>query len=221
MILKEFSPDEKPRERLFTYGIENLSNSEVLAIILQSGIQGENVIDLSNRILSKYNFNTLQNLSLQELIKIRGIGPANASKLLASFELSKRTSQPNLQNKKINTAQDIANYFIPKLKNKKKEYFYCVFLDTKNKIIKSKLIAIGTLNSSMVHPREIFKPAIKESSNSIILLHNHPSGDPTPSKEDIIITKRIIKAGKLISIQVIDHIIIGTNDYWSYNENKK
>ena len=213
MRIKDISNEQRPRERLREKGIESLNDSELLAVILQSGTQGENVIDLSHRLISTFGVEGLNSLSLAELTSIKGIGLAKAAKLIAAFELSKRVNSGRICEKVVSQASDVANYYISKLKDKKKEYFIAVFLDSKNKIISDEVISIGTLNSSLVHPREVFKEAIKNSANSIILVHNHPSGSTEPSDEDYRVNKVLIEAGELVGIKVIDHLIVG-NGRW-------
>jgi|SRR3989344_1069290 len=214
MKIKDIPLENRPIERLQKDGIETLSKAELLAIILKTGNKNENVIDMCNKLLAKYE--NLSKCSLKELQSIKGIGKVKASQILAIFELNKRIS---LSNKKqiIKSAKDVFNYSFLKL-NKDKENFMVLYLDTKNKIIKDEIISIGTLNSSLVHPREVFKNAIKESANSIILVHNHPSGDPKPSEEDKRITKIIFNAGEMLSIKVLDHVIIGDNKWFSFRE---
>ena len=213
--MKEIALEQRPRERLRSEGVDKLNNAELLAILLQNGSKGENVIDLSNRLISTFGLDDLNSLSLKELTEIKGIKMAKASKLIAAFELSKRVSSGRICEKVVKNPADIAKYYISKLKDLKKEYFIAVFLDSKNKIIKDEVISIGTLNSSLVHPREVFKEAIKNSANSIILVHNHPSGNVEPSEEDIIITKKLTEIGNLIGIKLLDHLIIGKELYGS------
>ncbi|MBL7055341.1 DNA repair protein RadC [Candidatus Woesearchaeota archaeon] len=201
--------EQRPRERVKANGVEVLSDPELLAIILQNGSQGENVIDLSHRLINTFGLDKLNSLSLQELMKIKGIKLAKASKLIAAFELSKRVNSGKICEKIVSNAADIASHYMEKLKDLKKEHFIAVFLDTKNKIICDKVISIGTLNSSLVHPREVFKEAIKVSANAIILVHNHPSGDCEASDEDRRITKILMGAGEMVGIKILDHIIIG------------
>jgi len=167
-------------------------------------------------LISTFGIDKLNSLSLQELMKTKGIGLAKASKLIAAFELSKRIKSGTLNNKIISNPSDIASYYMEKLKELNKEHFIAVFLDTKNRIIGEKIISIGTLNSSLTHPREIFKEAIQHSANSIILVHNHPSGDCSPSKEDEKITEILFKSGELINIKALDHIIVGNGSYYSF-----
>ena len=209
LLIKEIALDQRPRERLKIKGIENLSDSELLAIILQSGTSGENVIDLSHRLISLFGLEKLNSLSLAELMKIKGIKLGKASKLIAAFELNKRVNSGKICEKVVKNPSDIASYYIEKLKDLKKEHFIAVFLDSKNKIIKDEVISIGTLNSSLVHPREVFKEAIKCSANSVILVHNHPSGSVEPSDEDYRVNKVLVETGNLIGIKVLDHLIVG------------
>jgi len=207
--MKQIAIEQRPRERLKEKGVENLSDTELLALILEKGNIGENVLDLSNRLISTFGINKLNSLSLQEFMKIKGIKLAKAAKLLAAFELSKRVSSGKICEKVVRNPSDIADYYIEKLKDKKKEYFIAVFLDSKNKIIGDEIISIGTLNSSLVHPREVFKEAIKNSANAIILVHNHPSGNVEPSEEDYRVNKVLVETGDLVGIKVLDHLVVG------------
>ena len=207
--MKQIAIEQRPRERLKEKGVENLSDTELLALILEKGNIGENVLDLSNRLISTFGMDKLNSLSLQEFMKIKGIKLAKAAKLLAAFELSKRVSSGKICEKVVRNPSDIADYYIEKLKDKKKEYFIAVFLDSKNKIIGDEIISIGTLNSSLVHPREVFKEAIKNSANAIILVHNHPSGNVEPSEEDYRVNKVLVETGDLVGIKVLDHLVVG------------
>ncbi len=186
-----------------------MNDSELLAIILQNGTNGENVIDLSHRLIASFGLEKLNSLSLAELMKIKGIKLGKASKLVAAFELSRRVSSGKIYEKIVKNPSDIASYYTEKLKDLKKEHFIAVFLDSKNRIIKDEIISIGTLNSSLVHPREVFKEAIKNSANSVILVHNHPSGNVEPSDEDYRVNKVLVETGNLIGIKVLDHLIVG------------
>jgi len=215
MKIAEISPENRPRERLKREGIQVLSDAEILAVILQKGTREENVIDMSNRLISTYGIDKLSSCSLQELQQIKGVGEAKAMQILAAFELQKRTRN-NKTNKIIKCAKDVFEYCKPKLSHLQKEHFMILHLDTRNKIIKDETVSIGTLNSSLIHPREVFKSAIKESANSIILVHNHPSGDPEPSPEDKEVTEIISKAGELLNIKFLDHVIIGKDKWFSF-----
>lgn len=211
---------ERPRERLLRYGPEVLSNGELLAIILRTGTKDEDVITLSNRILSLSNgLNGLLNFSVEDLIDLRGIGKAKAVELLALGEISKRFKAfKSGDNIKITSPKDVADLVMERMRHLNQEYLKVVMLNTKNMVIYEKDVSVGNLNSSIVHPREVFCDAIKKSSASIVICHNHPSGDPTPSNEDINITKRLVECGCVLGIEVLDHIIIGNGTYTSLKE---
>ncbi|MCX6803652.1 MAG: DNA repair protein RadC [Candidatus Diapherotrites archaeon] len=217
MKILDISPENRPRERFSKLGPNALSDAELLAIILQKGTRGENVIDVSNRIIAEFGLEKLSSLSLTELQSINGIGQAKAMQIKAVFELNKRVKTKNGLIV-LSSAQDIFEYLRPKMSSLDKEHFVVLLLDSKNKLIKEEIISIGTLNSSVIHPREIFKFAIKESANSIIIAHNHPSGDPNPSEQDKGITEKIVKAGEVIAVKVLDHVIIGKDSYYSFAE---
>lgn len=222
MKIKDLPRSSRPRERFLEKGADALSDAELLALILRTGTRGskknaaENVIEMSNRLLSTYTLEKLFDCSLEELQKIRGIGPGKAVQVLTVRELGKRYSKSNTLITKIICAKDVFDLLHERLKDEKQENFYVLLLNTKNQIIKEELITKGILNASIIHPREIFKPAIKSSASKIIIVHNHPSGDPTPSAEDIEITKQVEKAGNEIGIKVLDHIIIGRDEYWAW-----
>ncbi|MBU0459210.1 MAG: DNA repair protein RadC, partial [Nanoarchaeota archaeon] len=189
------------------------------AVIFKTGNKQENAIEMSDRLITKYGIDKLNDLSLKELQEIRGIGPAKAMQMKALFEFNKRHNLSKVNNLPIKTAKDVFLYASEKLADNKKEHFMVLHLDTKNKIIKDEIISIGTLNASIIHPREVFKSAIKESANSIILVHNHPSGDSEPSIEDKEITEKLMEAGEILNIKVLDHVIIGKDNYHSFKEN--
>ncbi len=220
MRIKDISKNERPRERLERLGPTALSDAEILSLVLQKGTKYENVIDLSNKILAKHEFSGLAEVSLKELQNIRGIGKAKACQIIALFEFEKRYKSSKAK-QNIKCARDVFNYLKPKIGHKNQELFVILLLDSKNNILRDEVISIGTLTSSLIHPREVFKPAIKESANSIIVAHNHPSGDPTPSKEDIKITKLLEKASLIINIGLLDHIIVGKESYYSFKEKGK
>ncbi len=210
--------ENRPRERLQKQGAEVLNDAELLAVILQKGTRTENVIDMSNRLIAKYGMDKLSDLSLTELQEIKGIGPAKAMQINAVFELNKRRNISKRTGKPIKSAQDVFEYASPILIGKDKEHFMILLLDSRNNIIKDEIVSIGTLNASIIHPREIFKLAIKESANAIILVHNHPSGDPTPSTEDERITEKLIEIGELMNIEILDHVIVGKEKWWSWKK---
>jgi len=219
--IKDLPLNERPREKLYRYGVKSLSNSELIAVIIRTGSKGDTAIQLAERIISldDRGIGFLSDATIEELTDVKGIGNCKAAQLLAAIELGKRISAYKKEdNIRISCPNDIADLLMEEMRYLKKEYFKIAILDTKNQIITIENISIGNLNSSIVHPREVFNMAIKRSANSIILVHNHPSGDPTPSSEDINITNRLIEAGNILGIKVLDHIIIGDNKYISFKE---
>jgi len=201
-------------------GPEALSDAEVLAIILKTGTVKENIIDISNRLLSKHGIRKLSSLSITELQEIDGIGPAKAMQIKALFEFSKRHRQAKKINPKIECAKDAYDLLYEKLSDKNQEHFLVLVLNTKNKAIHIEDVSKGTLDASLIHPREVFKPAIQNAGSRIILVHNHPSGDSTPSDADLRITYELAVAAKALRIAFVDHIIIGDDGFWSWKENK-
>lgn len=219
--IEDIPISERPRERLIHYGVESLGNDELLAILLRCGTKDMSVKELSNYILKEVsNIRDMKQMNYQKLVSIKGIGPAKACQVLAAIELGNRLSKKYdcVQEIKIANAEEIYFYYKELLKDKKQECFYCVYLDTKNKIIKDKLLFMGTINQSLVHPREVFKEAYLCSASSIICIHNHPAGSSEPSDLDIILTKQLKEAGKLLGIPLLDHIIIGNHQYFSFME---
>jgi len=218
--------DSRPRERLLKMGPENLSNSELLAILLRNGLgakkgeRGENAIELANRLINEYGLDKLSECSIKELRNIKGIGKAKACQIFASFELNKRINQAKHPVKKITCAKDVFDLFHERLKDEKQENFYVLMLDTKNNIIGEQLISKGILDASIIHPREVFKPAIKNSASKIVLVHNHPSGDPEPSSADLEIINKLMETGEELGINVLDSLILGWDNYWGWKENK-
>lgn len=223
MKVKELPIDDRPREKLTLRGAQSLTDAELIAILLRTGTKGKSVIQVAQELIQK--FGGLNNLSAQTSEAIQkqlGIGKDKAATLIAAFEISRRAdSQKKLFSlKKIISPKDIAEIFIPLLRDKVKEEFYVICLNSANKIVRVELISVGILNSNVVHPREIFKVAFENNSASIILLHNHPSGNPEPSNEDISLTRKMVEAGKLMDIQVFDHIIIAGGKFTSLVEKK-
>jgi len=221
MRVEDIPKENRPRERFEKLSAVALSSAELLAIILQKGSLGENVVDMCNRLISTYGIDNLSDLSLKELQKIKGIGPAKAMQIKALFEFSKRPDLSRSNGKSIKSGKDVFEYATQRLAGNDKEYFMILHLNSKNRVIKDELVSIGTFNASLIHPREVFKSAIKESANSIILVHNHPSGDPAPSEEDEEVTGRLFDAGDLLDIKVLDHVIIGSNDHYRFRENRR
>lgn len=216
-LIKDLPEEEKPREKLKKYGVKNLTDEELIAIILRCGTKNMSVKDLAIKI--KKEFKTLSNLSYIELSKIKGVGEVKAITLLAAIELGIRSTYKEDKNIKLNRPENIYEFFKNKLIHLKQENLMAIFLDNKNKLIAYKTIFIGTINMSVSHPREIFKEAMKNSSVYIILVHNHPSGDPTPSVADLKFTNQVYKTSKIIGIPLLDHIIIGNNKYYSFYDN--
>jgi DNA repair protein RadC len=218
--IMDLPESERPREKLIRYGAETLSNGELLAIILRTGNSNENIVNLSNRILKESGgLNGLLISSSEDFLSLRGIGEAKAAQLLALAEISKRfKSFRSGDEYKISQPKDAADLVMESMRHLKQECLKVIMLNTKNIVITIKDASLGSLNSSIVHPREVFCEAIKKSSASIIISHNHPSGDPTPSSEDINLTHRIKECGKLIGIELLDHIVIGDGCYVSLKE---
>ncbi|HCZ12548.1 MAG TPA: hypothetical protein DHV16_09940 [Nitrospiraceae bacterium] len=218
--VKDWPENERPRERLLKYGAESLSDAQLLAIILRTGSGEKGVMGLSMSLLE--SFKTLRNIdaaSLSELSSMKGLGTAKIAQIKAAFELGKRLMGESTDGKPVfSSSHTLYSYFAPRFKNLKKEIFISVLLDAKNRLLREHKISEGTLTNSLIHPREAFKEAVKESAASVIFVHNHPSGDPEPSKDDITITERLKNAGNIIGIQVLDHVIIGDGKYVSLKE---
>ncbi len=212
--------DERPREKLIKLGADKLSDTELLAILLRVGSSGQSAVDMARELINE--FGTFRNIDLKSFseIKRKGLGIAKIAQIKAAIEIGKRfLKEKSIFKVKIKTSKDLVDYFMPYMRDIKKEIFKVVLLDGKNKIIKDVTISEGTLTKSIVHPREVIKEAIIESAAALVLIHNHPSGEPQPSQDDIEITNRIISACELIGIRVLDHVIIGDNNYFSfYNE---
>jgi len=222
-FIKEIPESERPRERLCKYGPSKLSNVELLAILLQTGTKTYSVIELSKKLLYKLDsLSSFNDITMAELTSIEGIGIAKASSVIAALELSRRVFDQMIEKRpQIGSAKDIYERFKTTLDKLDQEHFYTVYLDTKNQIIAEKLIYIGTLNQSVIHPREIFRHAVKVSAYGVIFVHNHPSGDTTPSQADIKATHQLEMSGSIMGIQIIDHIIIGKKECYSIKENQK
>lgn len=218
--LKDLPEDLKPRERIHKYGPEVLSNKEILAILLRIGSKGENVLELAERVLlDTGGLSGLAKLSVHELELVRGVGPAKAAEVIAALEFGRRSvcSDPT-RRPVINSPEDVADLVMEEMRNLDREHFRVIHLSTRNNVLAISPVSVGSLNSSIVHPRECFKEAIRRNANTVILLHNHPSGDPSPSKEDLDITHRLVEAGRILGIEVIDHVIIGDKQYVSLKE---
>lgn len=222
--IKEWPPEERPREKLLKSGPDILSNAELLAILIETGIKTKrgsySALDIAKQMLKNFgNLSDFTCFSAEELAQSEGVGMAKAAKIIAAIEIGKRVaSHKNGNNIKFRCSEEVANYYIPLMKDLKKEQFKVVLLDVKNKIIKDILISQGSLTSSIVHPREVLKPAIQSSAASVIFIHNHPSGDPEPSTDDIEITNRLSKSCSIIGINMLDHIIVAENGYYSFRQ---
>ncbi len=212
--------EERPREKMKAVGADKLSNAELLAILLRTGYKEETAINLAETVIEKAEgLRYLPDYTLEELEKIKGMGPAKAVQLKAALELGRRiTSTLRPDSLSLTSPHDVASFLMEEMRYYKKEYFKIILLDTKNFIISLEEISVGSLNTSIVHPREIFHLPIKKSAAAIILVHNHPSGDPQPSREDLNVTNRLVEAGKILGILVLDHIIVGEEKYLSFKE---
>ncbi|ARK31593.1 RadC family protein [Halalkalibacter krulwichiae] len=219
-LIRDVPLRERPRERLLQEGAQALTNQEILAILLRSGTKQESVLELAQHVLAKFDgILLLKEAAIEELCSIKGIGEAKAVELLAAIELGKRihSMQPE-ERYVIRSPEDVSNYVMEDMRFLQQEHFDCLYLNTKNQVLHRKTIFIGSLNASICHPREIFKEALRRSAASVICLHNHPSGDPSPSREDIEMTKRLAESGKMIGIELLDHIIIGDRKFVSLKE---
>lgn len=218
MIIKTMPDMERPREKLFLQGKETLNNAELLAILLRTGTREKSALELAHEIIA-INDEGLPGLcenTPEELARIKGVGKAKACQILAAIELGRRVAtHPRKERISIEKPGDIAELFMEKMRYYKEEHFSTLLLDTKGKIIEAVEVSVGDLNSAPVHPREVFKQAVKRSAAAVVLIHNHPSGDPSPSTEDLDITLRLIESAKILGISVIDHIIIGDGVYTS------
>jgi DNA repair protein RadC len=225
LTLRDLPTEERPRERLLKYGVESLSLQELLSLIFGRGVKGQSVVNISQKLLSTFNsLNKLSEASVKELREIKGLGLAKACQLKACFEIARRIKKENKTNKGksqlVKSPKDIFLLLKERIINFHKEYFLVAALDNRNKVIDIETVSVGTLNSSLIHPRETFEVAIKNHAVSIIICHNHPSGELKPSEDDLIVTENLVKAGKLLGISVIDHLIISKKGYFSFKAKK-
>lgn len=221
--IKQWPEDERPRERLLRFGADGLSTAQLLAIILRTGGKDKSALELARELLLHFNsVKEIEDASVAEFLKIKGMGIAKIAQLKAAFELGKRLLQSRGNNlsqmPSFKNSKEVYEYYRPKFYGLKKERFLCAMLDAKNRLFKETIVSDGTLTSSPVHPREVFRYAIKEAAASVLFVHNHPSGDPTPSRDDINITERLVKTGEIVGINVLDHLIISENKYISLME---
>jgi len=218
--IKDLPKDERPREKLIKKGASALKLEELLAILLRTGTKNKNVLKLAEDIVLKYNSNKLKNIGFEELRNIYGVGPTKAVQILAAIEIGRRFFKPKEEKEiYIYSPKDVLKQ-TSHLQENKKENFVVLYLDARNKLILKETVSIGTINASLIHPREVFEPAIRELAVQIILVHNHPSGDPEPSEDDLAMTKRLVEAGKILGIDVIDHIIVAKDKFFSFKDKR-
>lgn len=220
--IKKIPKEDRPYERLINLGVESLSNEELLAIIIKSGTRNESSKDIATKLLSNIGgIKMLNEINFETLKKYNGIGNVKTCIILAVVELAKRINNEidTIKNVKLTSSDLVYKFYKDKLGNKKQEYFYAVYLDNSKKIIGDKLLFIGTINYSLVHPREVFKEAYLKGASAIICVHNHPSGNVLPSKQDYDVTNNLISVGKILGIKIVDHVIISSNNYYSFLEN--
>lgn len=221
-LVKEIPTNDRPRERLIKYGVRALSDHELLAIILRTGTKNLSVLDLAKKVLIEFqNLNRLNEATVSELSRIKGIGEAKAIEILAAIELGRRINLPVSSKVVLANPYQSYNYLKEIIQNESQEHLVCVYLNTQSEVITTRTISIGTVNQTIFNPKDVLKWALKHSATGIIIAHNHPSGNPTPSNEDHQVTRKIVEAAKLMDIIVVDHIIVGKNRYFSFLENKK
>ena len=220
ITVKEMPEDERPRERLARVGPQALSSAELLAIILRTGVKGENVVTMASRLLAQYGgLAGLSRADLAQLGQEHGLGPAKASQLLAALELGRRLMAESPEERfQIRAPQDAANLLIPLIGHQEQEHFVVLYLDTRNRVMDREVLYKGSLNSSLVRIAEVFRGAIRRNCAAIIVAHNHPSGEPNPSPEDVALTRQLVEAGKLMEVEVLDHVIIGQSRFVSLRE---
>jgi DNA repair protein RadC len=219
-MIRDVPKDARPRERLLSSGPESLADHELLAILLRTGTKEESVLQLAHRLIKHFEgLRLLKDATIEEITSIKGIGTTKAVQILAAIELGRRISRLSYNERYvIRSPEDGAKYVMEDMRFLSQEHFVAIYLNTKNQVIHRKTVFIGSLNASIVHPREVFKEAIKRSAASIICVHNHPSGDPTPSREDIDVTKRLAECGRIVGIELLDHLIIGDQKFVSLKE---
>ena len=218
MRIHDLDPENRPCERFIRTGPASLSPAELLALILRSGSRNLNIVDTCHEIIREFSLEKLADTAQADLQKIRGIGKVKAMQIIAVFELNRRLHYSRNLNKKIKAARDIFEYMAGRIPDETKEHLFVLHLNTKNQIIKNELVSIGTLNAALIHPREVFKSAIRESAHAIILVHNHPSGDVEPSNADRQVTDLLKQASAIIQIELLDHIIVAKTEWFSFRE---
>jgi DNA repair protein RadC len=220
LLIRDIPTGERPRERMLGLGPEYLSNTELIALLLRTGTTGESVTRLAERLLHKTGgLKGLVNMSLAELIELKGIGPAKAVQLVAGLELGRRITRTLPEEKvKLQSPEDVVRLVMDEMRYLKQEHFVCIFLDTRHQILEKKCLFKGSLDASIVHPREVLRAAISVSASAFICVHNHPSGDPSPSREDVEVTEMLYQAALTVDIDLLDHIIIGDQSFTSMKE---
>lgn len=219
LLVRDLPRGERPRERMQRLGSEHLSTAELLAIILRTGARGQGALQLAAALLSGPDgLRRLVNAPVEELAAVPGIGMAKACAIKAALELGRRLGSESASRPTVRSPQDVSQLLMEEMRYLEKEQFRVLLLNTKHQVLAVQVVSLGDLTSTIVHPREIFKEAVRRAAAAVILAHNHPSGDPTPSREDVEVTRRITEAGKILGIEVLDHIIIGDNRYISLRE---
>ncbi len=214
--IKDLPEFERPREKLIKKGAKALKKEDLLAILLRTGLKGKNALEVANDILVKYGDKKLIDASYEELRNMRGVGPTKAVQILAAIELGSRLFKEKSEKEiYINSSKDVVKE-LAHIKENKKENFVVLYLDARNKLIYKETVSIGSLNANLVHPREVFEPAVRHLAAQIVLAHNHPSGDPEPSEDDLVITKKLVESGKILGIEVFDHIIVVKDSFFSF-----
>ncbi len=222
VMVRDLPKEVRPREKLLQCGASALSDIELLAILLRTGTTSKSVLHLAEDVLAQYKDKGLAaviHMSPQEIASIHGVGLAKAATVVAAVELGRRLSERAAQTiEKVEGPEDVARYVIPSLRFEQKEHFLAMFLDIRNRILALSTISVGSLTASIAHPREVFREAIRYSAAGVILVHNHPSGDPAPSREDIQLTKQMMKAGEIMGIPVLDHVVVAGDNFLSLKE---
>ncbi|ASQ90069.1 hypothetical protein CHL67_03240 [Prosthecochloris sp. GSB1] len=218
MRIHDLDPENRPRERFIRSGVSSLSPAELLALVLKYGTKGKNILETCNELIGRHGLERLADLSVNELQETGGIGPAKAMQIIAIFELQKRLQHVKSLNRKVRSARDVYEYMNGRLPDETREHLFLLHLNTKNHIIRHDIVSVGTLNASLIHPREIYKAAIRESAHAIVLVHNHPSGEVEPSTADRQVTAILKQAGSILQIELLDHVIIGRTTFFSFRE---
>jgi DNA repair protein RadC len=219
ITIRDIEETDRPRERLLELGPGVLSDADLIAVLFGSGSAGESVTEVAARVARSVNLRRIRNVSVEELVGIKGMGPARAAQLLAAAEIGRRLWPDGDQIPLIRGPESVYE-LTHDIRHSNREHFIGFYLNSRNQVLRREIISIGSLNASIVHPREVFVPAIAVSAASLILAHNHPSGDPTPSEEDLAITRRIHEAGRLLGIELLDHVIVAREAYASFKERR-